>query len=101
MGDVFVARHTARDTFDRLGATPDVTRTESLAGSRETSPHGLTGRELEVLRLIAGGKTNREIASTLVISEHTAARHVQNILAKLNVSSRTAAGAYAFEHDLI
>ena len=62
---------------------------------------GLTGREVEVLALVATGKTNREIAAVLVISEHTVARHVQNILAKLGVSSRTAAGAFAFEHDLV
>ena len=63
--------------------------------------HGLTARELEVLRLVAAGQSNREIAGALVISEHTVARHLQNIFAKLSVSSRTAAGAYAFEHDLV
>ena len=68
---------------------------------REAETHGLTSRELEVLRLIASGKSNREIASALVISEHTVARHVQNIFAKLRVTSRTAAGAFAFEHDLV
>jgi DNA-binding NarL/FixJ family response regulator len=62
---------------------------------------GLTAREVEVLALVATGKTNREIAAALVISEHTVARHVQNILAKLGVSSRTAAGAFAFEHGLV
>jgi DNA-binding NarL/FixJ family response regulator len=61
----------------------------------------LTGREVELLALVATGKTNREIAAALVISEHTVARHVQNILAKLGVSSRTAASAFAFEHDLV
>jgi DNA-binding NarL/FixJ family response regulator len=54
-----------------------------------------------VLRLVAAGKTNREIASALHISERTVARHLQNIFAKLSVSSRTAAGAFAFEHDLV
>ena len=54
-----------------------------------------------MLRLVAGGSSNREIAEALVISEHTVARHVQNIFAKLDVSSRTAAGAFAFEHALI
>ena len=54
-----------------------------------------------MLALVATGKTNREIAAALVISEHTVARHVQHILAKLGVSSRTAAGAFAFEHDLV
>jgi DNA-binding NarL/FixJ family response regulator len=63
--------------------------------------YGLTARELEVLRLVAAGKSNREIASALVISERTVARHLQNIFAKLRVSSRTAASAFAFEHDLV
>ena len=63
--------------------------------------HGLTARELEVLRLVAAGESNRAIASALVISEHTVARHLQNIFRKLDVSSRTAASAFAYEHDLI
>ena len=54
-----------------------------------------------MLRLVAAGQTNREIAAALVISEHTVARHVQNILATLRLRSRTAAGAFAFEHDLL
>jgi DNA-binding NarL/FixJ family response regulator len=58
--------------------------------------HGLTARELEVLRLVAGGRSNREIASELVLSEHTVARHLPNIFAKLGVSSRTAASAFAW-----
>jgi DNA-binding NarL/FixJ family response regulator len=61
----------------------------------------LTARELEVLRLVAAGRSNREIATSLVISEHTVARHLQNIYAKLRVSSRTAASKFAFEHDLV
>jgi DNA-binding CsgD family transcriptional regulator len=92
----------ARSVFRQLGAAPDVARVEALsatAGPR--APMGLTGREVEVLALVATGKTNREIAAALVISEHTVARHVQNILAKLGVSSRTAASAFAFEHDLV
>ncbi len=90
----------ARRTFEELGAGPDLVSTESSTGTR-ADPHGLTARELEVLRLIATGKSNREIASELVISEHTVARHVQNIFRKLGVPSRTAAGAFAFEHDLV
>jgi DNA-binding NarL/FixJ family response regulator len=90
----------ARRTFEELGARYDLvsidTPIETVA-----DPHGLTARELEVLRLIATGKSNREIASELVISEHTVARHVQNIFRKLGVPSRTAAGAFAFEHDLV
>jgi len=87
----------ARGIFERLGAKPEVARLVS----RTTDSHGLSRRELEVLRLVASGKSNREIASELVISEHTVARHVQNIFAKLRVSSRAAATAYAFEHDLV
>jgi DNA-binding NarL/FixJ family response regulator len=63
--------------------------------------HGLTPRQLEVLRLLAVGRSNREIAERLVISEHTVARHVQNIFSALGVSSRTAAGAFAYENELV
>jgi putative flavoprotein involved in K+ transport len=71
------------------------------APARRDAPHGLTLRELEVMRLVAAGKSNREIASELAISEHTVARHVQNILGKLHLPSRTAATAFAFEHGLV
>ena len=83
----------AREAFAELGAEPDLTRVASLPAR---DPHGLTPRELQVLRLVAAGRSNREIASELVISEHTVARHLQNIYAKLGVSSRTAASAYAW-----
>jgi DNA-binding CsgD family transcriptional regulator len=88
----------ARGAFEQLGAAPDLARLRSLTGA---APHGLSARELEVLRLVASGKTNRQIAEELVVSEHTVARHVQNIFAKLGVSSRTAAAAFAFEHRLV
>jgi len=91
----------ARAAFERLGATPDIARVDALGDKVADDMHGLTSRELEVLRLVASGKGNKEIASALVISEHTVARHVQNIFAKLDVSSRTAAGAFAYEHDLV
>ena len=88
--------------FEALGAAPDLRHANSLAGSLAARRSlGLTPRELEVLRLVAAGRGNREIAEALVISEHTVARHVQNIFAKLHVSSRTAAGAFAFEHGLV
>jgi DNA-binding NarL/FixJ family response regulator len=90
----------ARSAFERLGAAPDLARVESLEAPTPGT-HGLTGRELEVLRLVAAGHTNRAIAAELVISEHTVARHVQNIFAKLGLSSRTAASAFAYEHDLV
>jgi ATP/maltotriose-dependent transcriptional regulator MalT len=89
----------ARVVFEELGAVPDVAAVDSLMGT-SADTHGLTERELEVLRLIAAGRSNREIASELVISEHTVARHVQNIFRKLSVSSRTAASAFAYEHGL-
>ena len=93
---------TARNVFAQLGAAPDLDRVESLASGRASSDaHGLTARELQVLRLVAAGKSNREVASALVISEHTVARHLQNIFTKLDLSSRSAATAFAFEHDLV
>ena len=90
----------ARDVFLRLGATPDVARVDAIGGAAPER-HGLTARELEVLRLVAAGRSNREIAAALVISEHTVARHLQNIFAKLGVSSRTAATGFAFAHRLL
>jgi DNA-binding NarL/FixJ family response regulator len=87
----------AVETFRRLGAAPDLARLAPSSGG----PAGLSTRELEVLRLVAKGKSNREIASELVLSEHTVARHLQNIYRKLRLSSRAAATAYAFEHDLV
>jgi DNA-binding CsgD family transcriptional regulator len=91
----------ATTMFEHLGALPDLVRVEALVGRATADTHGLTPRELEVLRLVAAGKTNRDIAAELVVSEHTVARHVQNIFAKLRVSSRTAATAFAFEHHLV
>ena len=77
-------------------------RVDARAGSGlERDPHGLTAREVEVLRLVAGGNSNREVAEALVVSEHTVARHLQNIYAKLGVSSRTAASAFAFSKKLV
>jgi len=86
--------------FERLGAVPDAEATAELLEARGGLPSGLTPREAEVLRLVAAGKTNRDIAVELVISEHTVARHLQNMFAKLGVSSRAAATAYAYEHGL-
>ena len=91
----------ARGVFTELGAAPSVAWIDTLsAGAAEKADHGLTPRELEVLRLVAAGRSNREIGAELVISERTVARHLQNIFAKLRVSSRTAASAFAFEHHL-
>jgi ATP/maltotriose-dependent transcriptional regulator MalT len=92
----------AGDGFARLGAAPDLAALDSVAPvAASGAAGGLTARELEVLRLVAAGRSNRAIAGELVISEHTVARHVQNIFAKLGVSSRTAASAFAFAHHLV
>jgi DNA-binding CsgD family transcriptional regulator len=91
----------ARDAFVRLGAAPDLAKLDALTRKRGRGDHGLTSREVEVLRLIARGRSNREIATALVISERTVARHVQNIFAKLGVSSRASASVFAAEHDLL
>jgi DNA-binding NarL/FixJ family response regulator len=64
------------------------------------TPHHLTSRELEVLRAVAAGRSNRAIAADLVLSEKTVARHVSNIFRKIVVSSRSAATAYAYDHGL-
>ena len=92
----------ARTVFHQLGAVPDLARAEML--SRVAVPGatgGLSAREGQVLRLVAAGKTNRRIASELFISERTVDRHVSNIFVKLNVSSRAAATAYAYQHGLV
>jgi DNA-binding CsgD family transcriptional regulator len=86
----------ARRAYAELGAAPDAAR---LGGEGKT--HGLTARELEVLRLVAAGRTNKAIAAELVLSERTVDRHVSNIFVKLGVSSRTAAAAFAYEHQLV
>lgn len=95
----------ARETFVQLGAAPDVALIDALdAAARPRSKaglHGLTARELEVLRLVATGKTNKVIAKELFLSEKTIDRHLSNIFTKVNVASRAAATAYAYEHGLI
>ncbi|HYZ93166.1 MAG TPA: LuxR C-terminal-related transcriptional regulator [Actinomycetota bacterium] len=92
----------ARAAFEALGATPDVQRVVDISGSDgDQAAGGLSPRELEVLRLVAAGKKNRQIASELVLSEKTVARHVSNIFAKVGVSSRAAATAFAYENDLV
>ena len=92
----------AADTFERLGAKPDAQRVAAVPIASSADAKGpLTGREVEVLRLIASGKTNRAIAEELAISEKTVARHVSNILTKLDLPSRSAATAYAYTRNLV
>lgn len=92
----------ARAVFAQLGAAPDLAWVDSLNQHAPSGrPQGLTPRELQVLRLVATGKTNKAIATELCVSEKTVDRHVSNIFTKLNVPSRAAATAYAYEHKLI
>ncbi len=91
----------AHAVFDELGAAPDVGRVTSLLGTSAPPPVGLTPRQLEVLALVAQGRTNREIAAELVVSEHTVRRHLQNVFVKLGVSSRAAAVAHAIERGWV
>ena len=89
-------REAALDAFTTLGAETELSRFAD-----RTPRSVLSDRECEVIRLVAAGHTNREIAGELTISEHTVARHVQNIFAKLGISSRAAATAYAYEHRIV
>jgi DNA-binding CsgD family transcriptional regulator len=93
----------ARAVFDQLGAAPDIAHLDSIAerAADAGSSHRLTRRELQVLRLIASGKTNKLIAGELSLSEKTVDRHVSNIFMKLSVPSRAAATAYAYRHQLV
>lgn len=95
----------ARRALEELGAGPDLIRLAEGARRRSwrgaATPGGLSGREVEVLRLVATGRTNRDIATELVISERTVDRHVSNIFSKLGVSSRSAATAAAYERGLV
>jgi ATP/maltotriose-dependent transcriptional regulator MalT len=92
----------ARRVFARLGAAPELARVDTPRPPTSTAgPRGLTARELQVLRLLAAGMTNRNIATDLVLAAKTVDRHVSNIFAKLGVSSRAAATAFAYQHQLV
>jgi DNA-binding NarL/FixJ family response regulator len=90
----------ARRTFAELGAKPAEQEAARFLG-QEKAPGGLSPREVEVLRLVAAGRSNPQIAAALVLSEKTVARHLSNIFSKLGVGSRTAAAAFAYEHRLV
>ena len=91
----------ARGLFEDLGASPDLAQLRRLSGAPPRPDDGLSPREREVLALLATGKTNRAIAAELFLSEKTIARHVSNIFAKLALSSRAEATAYAYKHGLV
>ena len=104
LGDGHTARlhlDAAAAVLERLGARPDLERLCNRPPTTGVPASGLSARERQVLSLIAAGRTNREIAAELKISEHTVARHVSNIFTKIGVSTRTAASAFAFEHGLV
>jgi ATP/maltotriose-dependent transcriptional regulator MalT len=91
----------ARDAFERMGAAPDLAQLDALSvAAAATAAHPLSARELEVIRLVAAGGTNRAIAGQLAISEKTVARHLSNIFGKLGLSTRAAAAAWAWRHGL-
>jgi DNA-binding NarL/FixJ family response regulator len=93
----------AREVFEELGAAPDVAALRRASADSTPLDGGLhfTPRELEVLRKLATGKTNKAIAKELFVSEKTIDRHVSNIFAKANVASRAAATAFAYQRGLI
>ena len=103
LGDLEAGRleaETASRVFRERGAAPAAAEAAALLGDTAVVG-GLTAREVEVLRLVARGRSNPEIAAALVLSEKTVARHLSNIFTKLDVTSRTAAAAFAFEHRLV
>jgi DNA-binding NarL/FixJ family response regulator len=91
----------ARAVFERMGATPDLARIAAADRPPSRPAHGLTPREVQILGLVATGKTNKIIARELRVSEKTVERHLSNIFTKLDVPSRAAATAYACEHKLV
>jgi DNA-binding CsgD family transcriptional regulator len=96
----------AREVFAKLGAAPDVRRVDALRAQKKEAEvsagaQGLSARELQVLRLVATGMTNKAIATELALSEKTVDRHVSNIFTKLGVNSRAAATAHAYQHGLV
>ena len=92
----------ARAVFVELGAVPDALAVDALSRrARGAHPTPLTPREIEVVRLVAAGKTNRAIARELYVSEKTVERHLSNVFAKLGIASRASATAYAYEHAMM
>jgi DNA-binding CsgD family transcriptional regulator len=104
LGDEVTAKlhlDAAASIFERLGAASEMAALQAGAAARDGPAAVLSGRERQVLALLASGKTNRQIAAELGISEHTVARHVSNIFDKIGVASRTAASAFAFANHLV
>jgi DNA-binding NarL/FixJ family response regulator len=91
----------AREAFEKLGAQPDIVALDALPDRAGTVIAGLTERELQVLRLLATGMTNKAIARELELSEKTIERHLSNIFVKAGVPTRAAATAFAYEQKLV
>ena len=93
----------ARQTFDDLSARPDLDRCDAQFGPRDTTtgPTVVSPREQQVLRRVARGMTNQDIANDLFISIKTVERHLSNLFNKLHVANRAEATAAAYEHDLL
>jgi DNA-binding CsgD family transcriptional regulator len=107
-GDARTLLNQVRSLCTLLGAKPTLARADALAARLSAippesvpAPAGLSAREVEVLRLIAAGKTNRDIATALCLSRHTVGIHVAHILAKTDSDNRAAATAFAVRHDLL
>ncbi|WP_370323815.1 LuxR C-terminal-related transcriptional regulator [Euzebya sp.] len=96
-----IERQAAREVFAALGATPDLDHLDGVHAGGPDQSTALTPREVEVIRLVAAGLTNREIAGRLVVSDKTVARHLHNVFTKLDLPNRAAATAYAYEHGLV
>jgi DNA-binding CsgD family transcriptional regulator len=91
----------ARQVFEQLGAQPDLERLDQRAAAPVRAVGGLTAREVEVVRLVAAGHTNKAIAQRLFLSEKTVARHLSNVYTKLDIGSRAAATAWAYDHHVV
>ncbi|HEX5336535.1 MAG TPA: LuxR C-terminal-related transcriptional regulator [Propionicimonas sp.] len=104
VGDEDAARmefDAAREVFTRLGAAPDLAELDAILAASTPLPDGLTAREVQVIRLVAAGLSNRAVAEDLFLSEKTVARHLSNVYGKLGLTSRAAATAYAYDHGIV
>jgi DNA-binding NarL/FixJ family response regulator len=97
-----IEERAAAEVFEEVGASRDPEHLAAPTAAGDADPvAGLTAREIEVVRLVAAGRTNREVADELVISDKTVARHLHNVFTKLDLPNRSAATAWAYEHELV
>lgn len=100
-GTAIIERRGAAEVFDALGAARDLEGLDALGAPPADASAGLTAREVEIVRLVAAGRTNHEIADELVISPKTVARHLHNVFTKLDLPNRSSATAWAYEHGIV